>query len=92
MSAATEQATLGGGCFWCLEAVFEKIEGVERVVISLAPRHHGVGEHDADPGRDHCVMHTAQDPRGRVACLGMQGAVETLLVHATAQKPGVGPE
>ncbi len=32
MSAATEQATLAGGCFWCLEAVFEKIEGVERVV------------------------------------------------------------
>ncbi|CAN5372106.1 peptide-methionine (S)-S-oxide reductase MsrA [soil metagenome] len=32
MSTATEQATLGGGCFWCLEAVFEKIEGVERVV------------------------------------------------------------
>jgi peptide-methionine (S)-S-oxide reductase len=26
------KATLGGGCFWCLEAVFEKIEGVERVV------------------------------------------------------------
>jgi peptide-methionine (S)-S-oxide reductase len=32
MSAATEQATLGGGCFWCLEAVFDKIEGVDRVV------------------------------------------------------------
>jgi peptide-methionine (S)-S-oxide reductase len=32
MSAATELATLGGGCFWCLEAVFDKIEGVDRVV------------------------------------------------------------
>ena len=27
----TEQATLAGGCFWCLEAVFEQIEGVARV-------------------------------------------------------------
>ena len=27
-----EQATLGGGCFWCLEAVFEQVNGVDRVV------------------------------------------------------------
>jgi peptide-methionine (S)-S-oxide reductase len=32
MAPTSEQATLAGGCFWCLEAVFEKIEGVERVV------------------------------------------------------------
>lgn len=29
---AHETATFAGGCFWCLEAVFEPLEGVERVV------------------------------------------------------------
>ena len=28
----SEQATLAGGCFWCLEAVFEQLEGVTSVV------------------------------------------------------------
>jgi len=29
--AGLETATLAGGCFWCLEAVFREVEGVERV-------------------------------------------------------------
>ncbi|HSQ02504.1 MAG TPA: peptide-methionine (S)-S-oxide reductase MsrA [Burkholderiales bacterium] len=31
-SGATETATLAGGCFWCLEAVFNELRGVQRVV------------------------------------------------------------
>jgi len=27
-----ELATLGGGCFWCLEAVYEVLKGVDKVV------------------------------------------------------------
>ena len=31
-----EIATLGGGCFWCLEAVYEQLNGVEKVVSGYA--------------------------------------------------------
>jgi peptide-methionine (S)-S-oxide reductase len=31
-----ELVTLGGGCFWCLEAVYQELEGIVRVVSGYA--------------------------------------------------------
>lgn len=38
-----ERATLGGGCFWCMEAVFERVPGVLAVTSGYA------GGHTANP-------------------------------------------
>ena len=42
----SEQATLAGGCFWCLEAVFDQLRGVEKVQNGYA------GGHAANPSYD----------------------------------------
>lgn len=34
-----EIATLGGGCFWCLEAVYQEFRGVEKVVSGYSGGH-----------------------------------------------------
>jgi peptide-methionine (S)-S-oxide reductase len=34
--ARSEVATLGGGCFWCIEAVFNQLKGVESAISGYA--------------------------------------------------------
>ena len=40
----TELATLGGGCFWCVEAVYQRVDGV----LSVKPGY--AGGHVDNPG------------------------------------------
>lgn len=39
MADNLELATLGGGCFWCLEALYQEVKGVRRVVSGYAGGH-----------------------------------------------------
>ena len=41
--SSQEVATLGGGCFWCLEPLYEELRGVKQVVSGYA------GGHVVDP-------------------------------------------
>ncbi len=48
-----EVATLGGGCFWCLEAIYRDVQGVDRVVSGYS------GGHVANPTYEQvCGKHT----------------------------------
>jgi len=37
--AATEKLIIGGGCFWCTEAVFQRVNGVKKVVSGYSGGH-----------------------------------------------------
>jgi peptide-methionine (S)-S-oxide reductase len=44
MSQSMETATLGAGCFWCVEGVYQELKGVEKVVSGYS------GGHKENPG------------------------------------------
>jgi peptide-methionine (S)-S-oxide reductase len=46
-SATKRTAVLAGGCFWCTEAVFTQIEGVEKVVSGYSGGDRGTANYEA---------------------------------------------
>jgi len=47
-----DRAVLGGGCFWCLDAIFERLDGVKKVVSGYA------GGHTENPTYEEVCSHT----------------------------------
>ena len=35
-NAQTEIATLGGGCFWCLETIYLRVQGINKIISGYA--------------------------------------------------------
>jgi peptide-methionine (S)-S-oxide reductase len=52
--SSSELATFGGGCFWCLEAVFERLDGVKSVTSGYAG-----GKKDKPTYKEVCTGETA---------------------------------
>ena len=50
-SKKQEVAVLGGGCFWCIEAIYQRVRGIIRVTSGYAggeqidPTYHSMGNH-----------------------------------------------
>jgi peptide-methionine (S)-S-oxide reductase len=70
----TQSAVLGGGCFWCLEAVFQRIRGVEGVTSGYAG-----GQDPAPTYRAVCTGTTGHAEVVRVTFLPDEVTYRTLL-------------
>jgi len=64
-----ELVTLGGGCYWCLEAVYELLEGVESVISGAS------GGHVADP--TYAALCSGQTGHAEVVQLQIDPSVTT---------------
>jgi peptide-methionine (S)-S-oxide reductase len=88
----TEQATFGGGCFWCVEAAFEELDGIESVTSGYA------GGHTEDPTyREVCSGNTGHAEVVQIAYDPSVVSYEELLevfftVHDPTQLNRQGPD
>ena len=88
----TETATFGGGCFWCVEAAFKELDGVESVTSGYA------GGHAEDPTYEAvCSGETGHAEVVRVAydpdALGYDDLLEVFFaVHDPTQLNRQGPD
>lgn len=86
------QATFGGGCFWCVEAAFEELEGVESVTSGYA------GGHTENPTyREVCTGETGHAEVVRVEydpeTIGYDDLLEVFFtVHDSTQLNRQGPD
>ena len=66
----TDIATLAGGCFWCLEAVYDQVNGVQSVEVPsgettrCSSTHFGLSTTAHSPV---ATMHTAPPPQSAVS-------------------------
>ncbi|QWC19933.1 peptide-methionine (S)-S-oxide reductase MsrA [Halorubrum sp. 2020YC2] len=88
----TETATFGGGCFWCVEAAFKELDGVEGVTSGYA------GGHAEDPTyREVCSGNTGHAEVVRVEydvdALSYEDILEVFFtVHDPTQLNRQGPD
>src|SRR2546427_7271218 len=67
--AGKEMATLAGGCFWCLEAVYDRMKGVESVESGY------IGGKDPNPSYEAvCTGRTGPTQAGQVTVLPHVGS------------------
>lgn len=87
---ANETATLGGGCFWCLEAAFMELDGVHDVVSGYA------GGHTANPSyrevcsgtTGHAEVVQVQYDAGRITFADLLGVFFTIHDPTTPDRQG----
>ncbi len=88
----TETATFAGGCFWCVEAAFERVRGVETVVSGYA------GGHVDDPTYQQvCAGTTGHAEAVQVtydpAAVGYEDLLEVFFtIHDPTTKDREGPD
>ena len=87
-----KQATFAGGCFWCIEAAFERVRGVEETVSGYC------GGHTEDPSyREVCSGETGHAEAVQVTYDPDTISYEELLevffeIHNPATKDREGPD